>query len=68
MSIDLKKMSNAQNVGQGQEHPDAVSAYDAQMGTFKDPVADASQDDLLPVKQLPKAPDPSPFKLGSLGK
>lgn len=67
MAIDLKNMqSGAASVGQTQETHTVVDAYDAQMGTFHCPVSDVPQDELLPVKQLPTAPDPSPFKLGQL--
>lgn len=34
----------------------------------EDPVMKISEDDLLAKKPMPMAPDPSPFKLGPLGK
>lgn len=36
-------------------------------GTYKDSVADASPEAKSIYSSLPKAPDPSPFALGSLG-
>lgn len=56
------------NVGPGKAHEDAVSAVDAQIGTYSDPVEKIPQEQRLPQAALPKAADPSPFKLGPLVK
>lgn len=43
--------------------------YDAQHGTYKPPVPRTGNNagDLLPAAAMPKAPDPTPFKLGGGG-
>jgi hypothetical protein len=57
------------DVGPDKGHKDAISAVDAQIGTYKDPVATMPATEIQgPAAALPKATDPSPFKLGPLVK
>lgn len=65
--MNLKDMQQgAADVGQTQSTHTATEAYDSQQGTFHCPVSDVPQEELLPMKQFPMAPAPSPFKLGNL--
>ena len=51
------------------EQKDATDIYDGRYGKYKDAVADdPDTDGKLPSPSLPKAPEPSPFKVGPLGK
>jgi hypothetical protein len=54
------------NVGAGKTHDAAVCAYDDAHGTYADGVEKMAEDERLPIGQMPKAPDPSPFTLGPL--
>jgi len=43
-----------------------VQEYDKQHGVYKEPDPAKEGTPLLPTSQMPKAPDPSPFKMGPL--
>lgn len=52
-----------------QSQKDAAQIYDERYGKYKDDIADnADTGSKLPTVSLPQAPDPSPFKIGPLGK
>ncbi len=60
-------MVDPKNVGHDRPYKDAAEAHDAEHGTYVDGVDGAggeSAENRLPTANLPKAPDPSPFKLG----
>jgi len=59
---------DVKNVGHGKAYPTPNDAKDASCGVYKDNTEAMSADDKLPVKQMPKAPDPSPFILGPMAK
>jgi hypothetical protein len=62
-------MKDINNVGAGKGHEDVVSAYDAEHGKYVDNVPPStSPEERLPTVNMPKAPDPSPFSIGPLGK
>ena len=46
------------------ENKTPVDEYDQTHGTYKDPVESMTTDEKLPLKQMPQAPDPAPFKFG----
>lgn len=60
MGIDLNKMV-------GTEPSDPAKKIEQQTGTYKDPVDSIPEADRTMESSMPKAPDPSPFKLGNLG-
>lgn len=43
-----------------------VEDYDSKHGSYKDTIHELPEDTKLPTGQMPKAPDPTPFKLGSM--
>jgi hypothetical protein len=48
--------------------PTEAEKYDSQHGTYDDAVDKLPlEGERLPTDALPKAPDPSPFKLGPIG-
>ena len=53
--------------GQDKPSKEPVEQHDKNYGTYKDAVEGVPTDDRLPTAQMPKAPDPSPFKIGGLG-
>jgi hypothetical protein len=56
----------AANTGSVQQK-DVTEEYDGSHGKYKDDVADdTNTDSKLPTTSFPKAPDPSPFKLGPM--
>lgn len=57
-------MSDLSNVGHDKEHNDATEKYDAEHGSYKDPVKSVPEAERLPLR--PQGPDPSPFKLGPI--
>lgn len=65
--MPTKNEENATSVGQERQHNDATQQYDAEHGSHADNVEGMSQDDKLPTGELPKAPDPSPFRIGPMG-
>jgi hypothetical protein len=56
-------MENYANAGQGQGSSEPVDAYDKAHGKYKEqaPADNAAE-------AMPKAPDPSPFTLGNVGR
>jgi hypothetical protein len=62
MAADL----DVSNVGVTSTYKEAVEAYDAKHGKYEDTVAKVPTDELLPLKEVPKGPDPSPFTLGPM--
>jgi len=56
----------AKDVGQDKAHKDFTERYDAEVGTYKDNIESVPTADRLPTAQMPKAPDPDPFKLGGM--
>lgn len=60
MPVDTK------NVGQDKTYKDVTEEYDSAMGKYKDAVDALPIDRKLPLAQIPMAPAPSPFKLGSV--
>lgn len=60
MTIDLSKMV-------GTEPSDPAKTIEKQIGTYKDPVDSIPDADKTMESSMPKAPDPSPFKLGNIG-
>lgn len=62
-------MLDPKSIGQGKAHPDATDAYDAAYGKHESNVPRTGKaEDSLPTDAMPKAPDPSPFKIGPLGR
>lgn len=47
--------------------PNPSNPDPAGMHNTEDPVSKISEDDLLAMKPMPMAPNPSPFKMGPLG-
>ena len=54
------------DVGHGKKYSTPNEAKDASCGTYEDSVAKMPLEEKLPSAQMPKAPDPSPFKLGPM--
>ena len=54
------------DVGQDATYKDPTKKYDAQHGTYMNPVEKIPDADKWQESQMPKGPDPSPFKLGPL--
>jgi len=54
------------SIGQDKGTKDVVTAYDAEKGTWKDDIHKLPEDTKLPSGQMPKGPDPDPFKLGPM--
>lgn len=59
---------SAEKVGQDAPSKDVCDQYDKDYGTYKNAVPEVPVDDRLPTANMPKAPDPSPFTLGPLGR
>lgn len=59
-------MADASNVGQDKTHKDVTDAYDAEHGKYEDTVAKVPEEERLPLREMPKGPDPSPFTLGPM--
>jgi len=53
-------------VGLDRTYKDATDAHDAAAGKYKDAVQDVPEEQRLPTSQMPKAPDPDPFKVGPM--
>jgi hypothetical protein len=47
------------------ENNTKVDEYDSQHGTYKDEIHNLPDDVKLPTGQMPQAPDPKPFSVGS---
>lgn len=58
---------DADDIGQDRTYNDAVDKYDANHGKYKDNAENLPEDTKLPTGNMPKAPDPSPFKMGPTG-
>jgi hypothetical protein len=56
----------AVDVGQEKQFKDFTERYDSEVGTYKDNIVAVPTEDRLPTAQMPKAPDPMPFKLGPM--
>lgn len=63
---DKPNFEEAKDVGQDKPLKDFTERYDAEVGTYKDNIVTVPVDDRLPTAQMPKAPDPDPFKLGGM--
>ena len=63
---DKPNYVEAAEVGQDKPLKDFTERYDAECGTYKDNIVDVPVEDRLPTAQMPKAPDPSPFKVGPM--
>jgi hypothetical protein len=47
------------------ENDSKVAEYDRQHGTYKPALTNEPEDVRFPTGAMPKAPDPSPFKVGT---
>jgi len=63
--MSTKNSELASGVGEGST-PDVVTKYDRENGSYKDEVVAIPEEQRLPTVNMPKAPDPSPFTLGSM--
>ena len=61
---DTQQIADASGNEQPAKEP--VEAYDSKHGTYADAVEKVPQEQLLQEQTMPKAPDPSPFKLGPM--
>jgi len=59
-------MVDPNNVGLERTYKDATEGHDAEHGTYKDSADDMPVEQRLPTADMPKAPDPSPFKVGPM--
>lgn len=58
--------SMAEGTGQDSADKEPIEKYDSKAGKYKDNIESVSTEDRLPTSQMPKAPDPSPMKLGPM--
>jgi len=61
-------MPDVKQVGQGRQYNDYTDAYDAEKGKSVDVTQSIPLEDRTQQSSMPKAPDPSPFKLGAIKK